>query len=446
MYTLKTCVKKEDIDSNYIIAGISGGPDSMALLHYLKKVMPKKLVCAHVNHNVRIESDYEEEKLRKYCAKHHIIFESTKIENYTESNFENEARKKRYAFFEEMLKKYNSKYLFLAHHGDDLIETVIMKILRGSNIEGYAGMKQISKRKNYYIIRPFLNYTKENLMVYCQNYCLHYSIDSTNTNKRYTRNRIRRFILPVLKKENPNAHHQFLKYSKQLLEYYDYIDRVTTNIANNIYQNNTIKTKDLLKEDPFIQKNVIYKILTIIYDNKDNTIKESHLNNIMKILNSKKPNLIVNLPNNIMAIKEYDRIIFKKYIAKRKSYKIELEKYNMIDNHIISKIDNTTENDNNIIRLNSSEIKLPLYIRNRQDGDFISLKGTNGTKKIGDVFIDGHIPLSKRVSYPLLVDSNNTILWVPNLKKSTFDVPINEKYDIILKYCEKEDFNEQENS
>lgn len=186
--------------------------------------------------------------------------------------------------------------------------------------------------------------------------------------------------------------------------------------------------------------------MTIIYDNKDNTIKESHLNNIMKILNSKKPNLIVNLPNNIMAIKEYDRIMFKKYIAKRKSYKIELEKYNMIDNHIISKIDNTTENGNNIIRLNSSEIKLPLYIRNRQDGDFISLKGTNGTKKIGDVFIDGHIPLSKRVSYPLLVDSNNTILWVPNLKKSTFDVPINEKYDIILRYCEKEDFNEQENS
>ena len=58
MYTLKTCLKKEDIDSDYIIAGISGGPDSMALLHYLKKIMPKKLVCAHVNHNVTIESDY----------------------------------------------------------------------------------------------------------------------------------------------------------------------------------------------------------------------------------------------------------------------------------------------------------------------------------------------------------------------------------------------------
>ena len=72
-------------------------------------------------------------------------------------------------------------------------------------------MKQISKRKNYYIIRPFLNYTKENLMVYCQNYCLHYSIDSTNTNKRYTRNRIRRFILPVLKKENPNAQGNWLE-------------------------------------------------------------------------------------------------------------------------------------------------------------------------------------------------------------------------------------------
>ena len=159
----------------------------------------------------------------------------------------------------------------------------------------------------------------------------------------------------------------------------------------------------------------------------------------MKILNSKKPNLIVNLPSSIMAIKEYDKIMFKKYIAKRKSYKIELEKYNMIDNHTITKIDNTTDNGNNIIRLNSSEIKLPLYIRNRQDGDFISLKGTNGTKKISDVFIEGHIPPSKRVSYPLLVDSSNTILWVPNLKKSTFDVPINEIYDIILKKLKGEE-------
>lgn len=446
MYTLKTFIKKEEIDSDFIVAGISGGPDSMALLHYLKEIMPKKVVCAHVNHNIRNESDYEEEQLKNYCNKHHIIFESTKIKNYTESNFENEARKKRYAFFEEILKKYHSKYLFLAHHGDDLIETVIMKILRGSNIEGYAGIKQISKRKNYYIIRPFLNYTKDNLIVYCHNHCIKYSVDSSNKNIKYTRNRIRKYILPVLKKEKPDVHHQFLKYSKTILEYYNYVDNIVTDIIHNIYQNNIVKIKDLLKEDPFIEKNVLYKILTIIYDNKNNIIKENHINNIIKIINSPKPNLIVNLPNNIIAIKEYDKLMFKKYIAKRKSYKFELEKYNIIDNHTITQIDKTNESGNNIIRLNSKKIKLPLYIRNKQDGDYISLKGTNGTKKISDIYIEGHIPLSKRNSYPLLVDSNNNILWVPNLKKSTFDVCINEKYDIILRYCEKEDFNEQENS
>ena len=74
-----------------------------------------------------------------------IIFETTKINSYTENNFENEARKKRYKFYEKILHKYNSHNLFLAHHGDDLIETVIMKIIRGSNIEGYSGIKIISQ-------------------------------------------------------------------------------------------------------------------------------------------------------------------------------------------------------------------------------------------------------------------------------------------------------------
>ena len=135
----------DNIDfSNIIVAGISAGPDSMCLLHLLQSKTNNIVVC-HINHNVRKQSKKEEEYLKQYCKNNNLIFESMTINNYKENNFENEARKKRYNFYEEILKKYNSHKLFLAHHGDDLIETVLMKIIRGSNIEGYSGIKKISK-------------------------------------------------------------------------------------------------------------------------------------------------------------------------------------------------------------------------------------------------------------------------------------------------------------
>ena len=129
------------IDNDTIVVGCSAGPDSMCLLHLLKEKTNYNIICCHINHNVRKQSAEEEEYLKKYCQEKNITFECYKITNWQENNFENEARKKRYKFYEEILNKYHTKYLFLAHHGDDLIENILMKISRGCNIEGYLGIK-----------------------------------------------------------------------------------------------------------------------------------------------------------------------------------------------------------------------------------------------------------------------------------------------------------------
>ena len=191
------------IFNNYVVIGVSAGPDSMCLLDLLQKKTTKIVVC-HINHNVRKESIEEEEYITKYCQDKNIILEKTTINNYQENNFENEARKKRYMFYEEILKKYNSKTLLLAHHGDDLIETILMKISRGSNLEGYAGIKEISNVKNYQIIRPLLKYTKEDIINYNKSNNIKYYNDSSNQSTNYTRNRYRLNILPLLKKEDKN--------------------------------------------------------------------------------------------------------------------------------------------------------------------------------------------------------------------------------------------------
>ena len=86
---------------------------------------------------------------------------------------------------------------------------------------------------------------------------------------------------------------------------------------------------------------------------------------------------------------------------------------------------------------------MPLYLRNRKTGDYIYQKGMEGKKKISDIYIDKKIPKEKRNIYPLLVDANDTIIWIPNIKKSKFNSKKNEFYDIILKSCEKEEENEQ---
>lgn len=424
-----------------IVVGVSSGPDSMCLLDIIEKKTKDIIVC-HINHNVRKESKEEELYLINYCRKHNLIFESMTITSYEENNFENEARKKRYAFYEEILNKYHSKYLFLAHHGDDLIETVLMKIVRGSNIDGYAGIKKINKVKDYYIVRPLLDYTKEDIINYNKDNNIKYYIDKTNNDTSYTRNRYRKNILPLLKEEDKSVHKKFLKYSIVLQEYSNYMQREIERNINNVYKDNTIYLDKLLELDTFLIKNILYYILNNTYNNENNIITEKHIDSIISIINSTKPNLSINLPYNKKIVKEYNKLIIKDKTDNIKDYKIEVNNKIEINNMTIEKIKEINSDGNNVCRLNSSNIKLPLYIRNRKNGDTIILKGSNYHKKIKDIFIEKKIPKDKRDSYPLLVDSEDNILWIPNIKKSKFCCVNNENYDIILFANEREENDE----
>lgn len=427
-----------------IVVGVSGGADSMALFHYLLNNYKDKIIVTNINHNVRKESKEEQIYIKDICNKNNIIFETMTIDNYTENNFENEARKKRYTFYEEILTKYNSKYLLLAHHADDLIETILMKIVRGSNINGYAGIKEISKKKNYFIVRPLLNYTKEEILEYIKLNNIKYFEDYTNKDTKYTRNRFRINLLPLLKQEDKNVHKKFIKYSNTLLEYNDYVNyEIETNL-HKVYIDNKLDINKFNLLHPFLKKNILYHILNDLYDNQENIVKEIHINSILDIINNTKPNITINLPKDIYVIKEYDKIRFTTE-NNSTDYKIEFIDNFSLKNHNIKLISNSNTDGNDICRLNSRDIKLPLYIRNKKDKDTIEVLGLNGTKKVKDIFIEKKIPIFNRNSYPLLVDSNDTILWIPNIKKSKFNKKKDEKYDIILKYCEtKEENNKNE--
>ena len=185
--------------------------------------------------------------------------------------------------------------------------------------------------------------------------------------------------------------------------------------------------------------------MNIIYDNKDNIIKEEHINNIIKMTENEKPNIIQNLPLNKKLYKEYNKIYINKKVIEENEYKKEFINKMNINNIEFELVDNIELDDNSICRINTKELTMPIYFRNRKEGDYIILKGSNNKKKIKEIFIEKKIPKDIRETYPLLVDSNDNIIWIPNIKKSKYCIKKDEKnknYDIIIKCKEREENND----
>lgn len=423
-----------------IVIGCSTGPDSMALLDMLIKLREKynlQIICAHVNHKIRKQSEIEEEFIKEYCNFKNIVVEVMSIEKYGDDNFHNEARNIRYNFFEKMVRKYNANYLMTAHHGDDLIETILMRITRGSNLDGYSGIHKIVEMEGYKLVRPLIYYTKKELEEYDLENNVKYFTDDSNLSMKYTRNRYRKNILPFLKEEDSNVHKKFLKFSENLEEASKYIDKERDKAINRIInkKTNRILIDEFLKIDKYIQKEILYYVMEDFYQDDLILVNDKHIELLMYLINSNKSNLVVNLPNEILAIKSYNEFYLKRETGEIDSYEIEFNKYaELPNNHSIELIDDTSDNSNNICRLSSSDIKLPITIRTRKFGDKISVKGLNGKKKVKEIFIDNKINLEERDTWPIVVDAVGNILWIPGVKKSKFDIPKDKNCDIILKY------------
>ena len=421
-----------------IVVGVSGGPDSMALLYILnefKKKLDLKIVCAHVNHNKRVESEQEKIDLENYCKANNIIFEYIKITKWGDDNFHNEARSVRYNFFEELVMNYGAKYLMTAHQGDDLIETILMRIVRGSTLKGYSGFSRIVDKGTYKIVRPLITVTKDEIMEFDKANGIKYAIDQSNNEDHYTRNRYRHTVLPFLKHEDPKVPKKFLKYSEILLEYSDYVDKEANKVFNKVFINGNLDIDKFNELDNIIQTKIIYTILEKIYGDDLLIIGAVHVELIFDLIKSNKSNSIVHLPNNVIVIKSYNELSFSFDDDESSEYEIEIDdRVNLPNGKIIEIVDESIDTSNYTIRLSSNEVKLPLYVRNRKDGDRIEVKGLNGTKKVKSIFIDEKIKISDRDSWPVVLDATDKIVWIPGLKKSKLDKKITEEYDIVMKY------------
>lgn len=421
-----------------IVIGCSAGPDSMALVDMLLKIREKyslSLIVAHVNHNVRVESIDEALYIKEYCVKNSILFETMTIEKYGDDNFENEARNIRYNFFENVVYKYGANYLMTAHHGDDLVETIMMRIVRGSNLKGYSGFKMIVDMTDYKIVRPLIYYTKKELEEYDEMNNVKYFVDKSNSSDKYTRNRYRKYLLPFLKSEEENVHLKFLRFSDNLSAACNFINKERDKALRRVLLADALVIDKFILEDPYIQREILYYLLSEFYQDDLILVGDKHIDLILDLIYSKRANSFVNLPNDVIANKCYNMLELKRDVFEITNYEIEFDEYATLPNgHVIERVLDTSDNSNSICRLDSSEITLPLIVRTRRLGDKMAVKGMDGTKKIKDIFIDSKINLAERDSWPIVVDSKGKVVWIPGVKKSKFDKKKVDSYDIILKY------------
>lgn len=425
-------------DGDVVVLGCSGGPDSMALMDLLLKFRKTKnisIVCAHVNHKVRPQSDEEMVWMEKFCDKNKVLFEKMVINNYGDDNFHNEARNIRYNFFESLINKYNAKYLMTAHHGDDLMETILMRIVRGSTLGGYAGFSTVVEKENYSIVRPLVYVTKDEVLEYDKKHKIDFVVDKSNFSDKYTRNRYRKVVLPFLKSEDKNVHLKFLKYNKTLEMCSNYLSKQVDDVLKTLYHDKYIEVDKFKQLDTIIQNEVINSLLEQFYQDDLLLISDVHTDLVKSLIFSNRANSFIYLPNLVKVVKSYNKVYFERETGQVDCYEIELSDHaNLPNGKNIKFLDNSDINNNFYCRLDSSAVTLPLHVRTRKAGDKMKVKGLNGSRKIKDIFIDAKVPISQRDLWPVVVDSKDNIVWLPGLKKSKFDVPKGKNCDIILKY------------
>lgn len=394
-----------------IVIGVSSGVDSMVLFDLLKN---HDIVVAHINHNMREESEYEQTFLSEYCLKRNIPFETITL-TYTPQeqaeNFQLLARNKRYDFFKKVMVKYDANLLALAHHGDDLVETVLMSMTRGTSLRGIIGFGEESTIGTLNIIRPLLRYSKDEILNYAEENEIIFFEDASNSSDKYTRNRYRQNILPLLKQESPNVHQKYVNMSEDLSDIYDYLM-----IEVDKFINSERLVSDFQKLHIAVQREIIATLLKRQAISFNNNL----LNEIISILIGSIPNSEIHLPNNLILIREYDS--FKIMIAKETiDFDIEITDFGTYDLptgdeiHISEK---KSEFHTHSYKLCYNDLVFPIRVRNRKDGD--KMKLPFGTKKVKSLFIDQKIPMLQRDTLPLIL-LNEEIIWIPGIKKKNLE-------------------------
>ncbi|MGL4991948.1 MAG: tRNA lysidine(34) synthetase TilS [Sarcina sp.] len=449
-------------DGDRVLVALSGGPDSVCLLHLLhnlKKNINMEIFAAHVNHMIRGEEAFLDEfYAKKLCENLNIKFFSKQI--YVEEiakdkgiSTEMAGRDERYKFFNEIKEKENIDKIAIAHNANDQAETLIMRIMRGTGLEGLVGIKPV--RDEIYI-RPILSLTREEIENYCEINNLNPRIDKTNLEDIYSRNKIRLKAIPFIK-ENFNTD---IIGTLNRLSHSASIDASFINeMVDKSYliyckeDNSKIVIKsNAFSENEAILTRVIRRALMNVA-NVHNNFELKHIYDIIRLkqgITGKK----ISLTNNISAFNNYGDIIISTNdymkedntnqliklniddLIKREKIEIDFNVYKLkleiVNNN--GKLDFSKQNE----KYFSFEAINTITIRKRKNGDKLTPFGFRGTKKLKDILISYKIPVTQRDNIPI-IDFDGEIAWVVGVRSSeTFRITKQNSKLLKISFSRKE--------
>lgn len=420
-------------EEDHIIAGVSGGPDSVYLLFLLleyQKQKPFSISVVHVEHGIRgEESKRDAEFVRQLCKREKIPFFLFEVDARKEAkekrlSLEEACRVLRYRSFEKAMEQYKGDKIAIAHNEEDQAETMVWNLARGSGLTGLCGIWPVRGR----IIRPLLTTSRREIEGWLKKNQIETCQDITNTQDIYTRNKIRRKILPKLQEEINVQSSRHIAQACYKIQKAECLLQKMTDIAQKecVEQKENqilIQIEKFERQEEIIQEYLLRRCVEILTGSLKN-VTQKHIENLRNI-SKKADGRQISLPFDVVGKKENGNLILctAESLKKRKNKKIH-KIYAEITAPCQMNLGNATveccieESKSQIIPEKSytkwidyDTIKDKLILRNRLPGDYLIINRSGGKKKLKDYFIDQKIPKDQRDSVLLLADGSH-ILWV----------------------------------
>jgi tRNA(Ile)-lysidine synthase len=422
--------------SDCLIVGVSGGVDSMVLLHLLntyRKEFDLSLIIAHVNHGLRPEASEKEARLvQKESERFGLHFEYgqfdvKRFQRAEGISVEDAGRRIRFHFFKSLLLKYQAQKIALGHNADDQVETVLLRLMRGSGLQGLKGMLPIREGR---VIRPLLEVRREEIESFAREKEIPFLLDSSNLKEDYLRNRVRLGLIPLIEKEYQPAFKEIvIRTSAVLRDENDYLDRG----AEESYQKIILQENEMLSfkfsEFQALHKAVQWRVIQKIWGrmNKEESIAEEgeglDVNSIYRQLHQSSPSFILELPRGIYLEKRYDMVSLKKgrvklpppfeaaFVLPGRTFIDEIGREMLAEETIRDEKFRLLKESANTALLDYEKLQFPLKVRSFRPGDRFQPLGMKGFQKLKKFFIDHKIPRFERPKIPLLI-SGEKIVWI----------------------------------
>lgn len=424
-------------ENDVVIAGVSGGADSVALLIILEELSKKRkfsVRVVHVNHGIRgADADHDERFVQKLCEERKIPYMCVHadVPAYAKEqklSEEEAGREVRRNAFQNAVKEYNGTKIALAHHQEDNAETFFLNLARGSKLKGLGGIYPVKKE----YIRPLLCVGRKEIEEFLEERNVKYCMDATNMEDTYMRNRIRNHVIPYFRN---NINDKTVEHVNAAMEHLREVQEYLEEQQKTAYESIVSKEKDarVIKEEPFIKtaeviREMVIRNVLAEMAGKEKDLEETHVREIAMLM-QKQTGRKVDLPCHLTARRSYAGIVVEKRAEQRETeqiLEITLEdgacwEYagRMIscrifekskEEAVVPKKEFTKWFDYDIIKRNVS-------VRTRQPGDRIVIDAKQHSKKLKSFYIDEKIPSEERNHIPLLaIDSD--ILWVIGYRQS----------------------------